>query len=137
MQVELLGKAEEDFAATLYDGTMALPCTQEPAYRERSDICGTSQLLVRGVDFETLWTSFANGFGETHQDAGESLTSRLADQSYVVGKIPGQIIRRDEQHVFQQPRVVQRELSERGTVPHQHCTILQCFCTDEIRRQNR
>ena len=92
MQVELLGKAEEDFAATLYDRTMALPFTQEPACREGSDISGTSQLLVRGVDFETLWTFFANGFGETPQDAGESLTSRLADLSYVVGKIPGQII---------------------------------------------
>jgi hypothetical protein len=54
MQEEPLGRAEEDFAATLYDGTIALPFAQEAACGERRNICCARQLLVRGIEFETI-----------------------------------------------------------------------------------
>jgi hypothetical protein len=54
MQEEPLGRAEEDFAATLYDGTIALPFAQEAACGKRRNICCARQLLVRGIEFETI-----------------------------------------------------------------------------------
>jgi hypothetical protein len=54
MQEEPRGRAEEDFAATHYDGTIALQFTQEAACGERRNICCTRQLLIRSVEFESI-----------------------------------------------------------------------------------
>src|SRR5208282_3133176 len=63
----------------------------------------------------------------THQNLGESLPSRIASQSYVIGQIPSQIVRRHQECILKQPWILGCKVSKGSTAPYQNRTILHRF----------
>src|SRR6516165_3973977 len=85
-------RTKHNFTTTLQDGTVASPLAQQATCGERGDIGGASQLLVFGIELESVRHSFANGLGQADQHSGESLTRGMANQSHMGGDVPCQIV---------------------------------------------
>jgi hypothetical protein len=131
---QLFGCSNKNAAATLLDGTLALPTLQDAAGCEKTYVGERGKILVLNVDREAAVMFMPRARAEAGQSIRESPLSGAGHVPNVPFRIKGDVAQGNAKSIFGEARITLGESMDSGLISNVCGTLARCFSGANVAR---